>query len=126
MLEPSSEDAVKPLPCVGARLLKLRFCGSGKDSEVALEAEGHRKVVIPLDYAKMDLFLSGSMSISMKGWGDTAVILEIAPTAKQVVAIEEATISFPAEWEEAFFRAYESGAALLCAVALRLRLVAVV
>ena len=74
----------------------------------------------------MDLSLSGPIAITTRGWGDTAIIWEIAPTPGQRVRIEEAAIAFPGsreEWEEAL-RSYERTRTLNWAVALRLKLVA--
>ena len=33
---------LKSLPLAGAQLIKLRFCGNGKDSEVTIETAGNR------------------------------------------------------------------------------------
>ena len=37
------EETFRSLPCVGAQLVKLRFRGNGKRSEVTLQAKCHRK-----------------------------------------------------------------------------------
>ena len=119
-------EQFESLPLVGARLVKLRFCGNGKDSEVTLEAEGNRKTIIPLSGARVDLSLSGAITIATRAWGDTAIVWEIAPTPEQVVTIEEAAIGFSGrrdEWEDSL-RSYERTGTLNSAVALRLKLVA--
>ena len=71
---------LKSLPLAGAQLIKLRFCGNGKDSEVTIETAGNRTAVIPLSDARVELTLSGPIPISSEGWGDTAVVWEIATT----------------------------------------------
>jgi hypothetical protein len=112
------------LPIVGEQLVKLRFCGNGKDSEVTIETAGQRKSVIPLSDAEMDLRLSGRISIAAKGWGDTAITWEIAPRPEQCIRIEEAAVGFQgdrSEWKEAL-RSYERTGTFHWAVALRLKL----
>jgi|SRR5882724_6879223 len=120
------DEKFKTLPFTGAKLVKLRFCGNGNDSEVTLEAAGGRRTVIPLNDARMDLSLTGPISIQTKGWGDTAVVWEIAPTQEQPVIIEQAAICFPGnedeDWIESW-RSYERTGTLDWAVALRLKLV---
>jgi hypothetical protein len=119
-------NKLTPLPLAGAQLIKLRFCGNGKDAEVTIETAGNRKAVIPLDYARLDLRLSGRISIACKGWGDTAVAWEVAPAPDQSITIVEAAVDdFPGtsnEWEEAL-RSYECKGTFLWAVALRLNLI---
>ena len=117
---------LKSLPLAGAQLIKLRFCGNGKDSEVTIETAGNRTAVIPLDDARIDWTLSGPISIASEGWGDTAVVWEIAPTPDQPITIEDAAIDdFPGssnEWGEAL-RSYERTGTFSWAVALRLTLI---
>jgi hypothetical protein len=45
---PESQHRKKTLPFQGATLVKLSFCGNGKDSEATIEVEGLPKTVIPL------------------------------------------------------------------------------
>jgi hypothetical protein len=115
----------KSLPLAGAQLIKVRFCGNGKDSEVTIQTTGNRTAVIPLTDARIDLTLSGPISIASKGWGDTAVVWEIAPTPDQSITIQDAAVdAFPDssdEWEEAL-RCYEQTGTFDWAVALRLKL----
>ena len=117
---------LKPLPLAGAQLIKLRFCGNGKDSEVTIETAGNRTAVIPLSDARIDMTLSGPISISCKGWGDTAVAWEIVSTRGQSITIKDAAIDgFPGsstEWKEALSYLEEAGT-FDWAVALRLELV---
>lgn len=117
---------LKSLPLARARLIKLRFCGNGKDSEVTIETEGNRTAVIPLNDARLDLTLSGPISIASEGCGDTAVVWAIAPTPHQSITIEDAAVDdFPGssnEWEEAL-RSYERTGTFSWAVELRLKLV---
>ncbi len=119
-------EQFESLPFVGARLVRLRFCGNGKDSEVTLEAAGSRKAIIPLSDARVDLSLSGPISITTRGWGDTETVWEIVPTPEQFVRIEEAAIGFQGienEWAEAL-HSYKQTGTLNWAVTLRLKLVA--
>jgi hypothetical protein len=41
------EETFRSLPCVGAQLVKLSFCGNGKRSEVTLQANRHQQRVAP-------------------------------------------------------------------------------
>lgn len=115
----------RSFPLAGAQLIKLRFCGNGKDSEVTIETAGNRTVVIPLTDARLDLTLLGPISITSKGWGDTAIVWEIAATPDQSITIEDAAVdAFPGagdEWEEAL-RSCERTGTFRWAVALRLTL----
>ena len=43
-----TEKKPKSLPLAGAQLIKLRFCGNGKDSEVTIETAGNRTAIISL------------------------------------------------------------------------------
>ena len=121
-----AQNKFKSLPLAGAQLIKLRFCGNGKDSEVTIETAGNRTAVIPLSDARIDLTLSGPISIASKGWGDTAVVWEIAPAPDQSITIKDAVINdFPDssnEWDEAL-RTYEQTGTFNWAVALRLTLI---
>ena len=117
-------EKYEPLPLVGAQLVKLRFCGNGKDSEVTIETAGNRTALIPLNDAKVDLSLSGLISITTEGWGDTAILWEIVPAKGQCISIVEAAIACPGcedEWQE-ILRSYERTGTLHWAVALRLKL----
>ncbi len=116
---------LKSLPLAGAQLIKLRFYGNGKDSEVSIETAGKRTAVIPLSDARIDLTLLGPISIASEGWGDTGVAWMIAPTPGQLLRIEDATVDdFPGtsnEWKEAL-RLFERTGTFKWAVALRLKL----
>jgi hypothetical protein len=120
------EKNLKSLPLAGAELIKLRFCGNGKDSEVTIETAGNRTAVIPLNDARIDLTLSGAISVALKGWGDTAVVWDIAPTPDQCITLEEAAVvDFPGsneEWNEVMLSCEHQGT-LGWAVALRLKLI---
>jgi hypothetical protein len=48
--------------------------------------------VIPLNDARLDLTLSGPISIACEGWGDTAVVWQIAPTPDQSITLEDAAV----------------------------------
>ena len=122
----SESTTYEPLPLVGAQLVKLRFCGNGKDSGVTIETSGNRTAVIHLSDARMDLSLAGPVSITTKGRGDTAIVLEIAPTREQCVRIEEAAIAFPGGEDDLreILQSYERTGTLGWAGALRLKLVA--
>jgi hypothetical protein len=116
---------LKSLPLAGAQL-KLRFSANGKDSEVTIETAGNQTAVIPLSDARIDLTLSGPISISSEGWGDTPVVWEIAPTPDQSITIEAAAVDdFPGsstDWKEAL-RYLERTGTFDWAVALRLELI---
>jgi hypothetical protein len=116
---------LKSLPLARTQLVKLRFCGNGKDSEVIIETAGNREATLPLDDARIDLTLSGPISVAIKGWGDTAVVWEIAPTPDQCITLEEANIvdfsGSSEEWEEALLSCEQTGT-FSWGVALRLKL----
>jgi hypothetical protein len=118
----------RALPIVGERLVKLRFCGNGKDSEATIEIEGGRKIEVPLDDAAMDISFSGATIVRTRGWGDTEVVIEIVPVADQPVTIEEASVHFPGsddEWNECIRDYADMGRwTLHWCVSLRLRLIA--
>ena len=118
------------LPIVGARFVKLSFCGNGKDSEVTIEVEGPREIVVPLDDAAMDISCSNAVMVRTRGHGDTEVVIEIVPVAEQPVTIGEASVHFLGSEEEWNQYCHEDASRegsielLSCCVALRLRLVA--
>ena len=64
-------EEFKSLPLIGAQLVRLRFCGNGKDAKVTIETAGNRTAVIPLSDARMRLMLSGSIPITCEGLGLT-------------------------------------------------------
>jgi hypothetical protein len=121
------KEHVRALPFAGARLVRFSFCGNGKDSEVTIEAEGARKVVLPLSYAEMDIDTSGPMTIRTRGRGDTQVEIEIVPLPQQPVIVDEAIVVFTGDdddcdaWDEAFRQLAHTGWPSWC-VTLRLRL----
>jgi hypothetical protein len=125
---PESQDRKKTLPIQGARLVKLSFCGNGKDSKATIEVEGSPKIVIPLSNAAMDIDLSDAATVRTRGWDDSAVKLEILPLADKPLMLDEATVWFPGsdeEWNEGLRRYAETGRwALSWCVTLRIRLVA--
>ena len=116
------------LPIVGARFVKLHFCGNGKDSEATIEVEGQREIVIPLDDAAMDINFTNAVTIRTRGHGDPEVVIEIVPAAGQPVMVGEASVYFlgsEEEWNQ-YCHEDDRGDAteLSCCVSLRLRLVA--
>lgn len=118
----------RSLPIVGERFVKLCFCGNGKDSEATIEVEGGRKIVVPLSNAAMDINFSDATTVRTRGWGDTEVVIEIAPVADQPVTIGEASVHFPGsdeEWNK-FVRDYAGTgrSTMSWCVSLRLRLIA--
>ena len=43
-----SNEKFKPLPLAGTQLVKLRFCGNGKDSEVTIQTRTSARPSSPL------------------------------------------------------------------------------
>jgi hypothetical protein len=118
------EDRFLTLPITGARLVRLRFCGNGKDSEVLIDAEGARKTEFPLCDARMDLSACAPLQITTRGWGDTSVALEIVPIPGMPVLVAEAAVGFDGDdeyWDD-FRRGYLEPGVTRWAVQLRLRL----
>jgi hypothetical protein len=116
------------LPIAGERFVKLDFCGNGKDSEVTIEVEGQREIVIPLDDATMDINVSSAVTIRTRGHGDPEVVIEIVPAADQPVMVGEASVHFLGsedEWNQYCQEDTDRGGSteLSCCVSLRLRLV---
>jgi hypothetical protein len=121
-----AEYKIRALPIAGARLVRFRFCGNGKDAEATIEVEGARKVTVPLADARMDLSFSGPVTMRTRGYGDTAAVIEVLSTSDHPVIVDDAAILFPGndgEWDE-FLQSYAKGEMMLWCVELRLRLVA--
>ena len=119
------EPQERALPIVGANLVKLSFCGNGKDSQATIDAEGMRRLIIPLSDASMDICITTGATVRTRGRGDTEVVLEVVPTTP--LRIAEAVVLFPGgddEWDECLRELGGTGPCeLFWCVELRLRLV---
>lgn len=111
-----AEHKIQALPIAGARLVRFHFCGNG----------GARKVTVPLTDARMDLSFSGRVTMTTRGYGDSAVAIEVHSTSDHPVIVGDAAIVFPGddgEWDE-FLPSYAKDETMLWCVELPLRLVA--
>jgi hypothetical protein len=114
---------MKTLPLAGAELVRLRFCGNGKDSEARIEVRGARGAVIPLSGAAMDLAFAGPITVRTRGNGDTEVVIEIAPTPEHPMILEEIAVQFSGdddEWADCLRCYTEAGTPTWCVQRLRL------
>ena len=93
----------RDLPVLGEKLTRLYLRGNGKRSDVTIEVQGARKIIVPLQFAMMHLEISGPVMAKTRDWGDTEIVLEIAPKPRYPITIDEAAIDFPdskKEWDE--------------------------
>lgn len=91
---PIDRYEMKTLPIAGAELVKICFCGNGKDSEASIEVKGARKSVVALSSAAMDLTFAGPITMRTYSHDDSAVVMEIAPTAEHPMVLDEVAVGF--------------------------------
>jgi hypothetical protein len=121
-----SQQNIQALPIAGAHLVRFHFCGNGKDSEATIEVRGAPKIIVPLEFAQMDLSFSGPVTVRTRGHGDTETTIDVVSTPDHPVIVADAAILFPGderEWDEFRQRYAETGKISWC-VTLRLRLAA--
>jgi hypothetical protein len=114
---------MQTLPLAGAELVRICFCGNGKDSEAIIEVRGAREATIPLSGAAMDLTFAGPIKMSTRSYGDSAVVIEIAPTPEQPMMLDEIAVLFfgsDDEWAECLRHYTEAGNLFWCVERLQL------
>jgi hypothetical protein len=114
---------MKTLPLAGAELVRICFCGNGKDSEARIEVRGAREATISLSGAEMDLTFAGPITMSTRGHGDSEVVIEITPTLEHPMMLDEIAVWFPGnddEWAECLRHYAEVGELSWCVPGLRL------
>jgi hypothetical protein len=115
---------MKTLPLAGAELVRICFCGTGKDSEATIEVKGAPEATLPLSGASMDLAFAGPNTISTRAYDDAAVVFEVAPTPEHPMTLDELTVEFygnDEEWAECLRYLAEEGELSCCTEHLRLR-----
>jgi hypothetical protein len=84
------------LPCEGARLVRCRISGNGKDAELRLEAVGHPVAI--LGTHEVTIASLGGLRQGFRALDDRDVELLIEPPPDRTIAITEARIDIA--WED--------------------------